>query len=350
MDDFHLITDEMTIRSVADLVDQLPPSLRLVLVGQKAPAFPLRRLLASGEVSSVGDGDLRFTPEESAALIALTARKFISPDQLGLLTERSEGWAAGLYLAALALADHDEPSEFIRRFSGVFGPVAEYLELEMLLRQPPDLIRFLLETSVLDHLNAEVCEAVSGRDDAGEILGSLADRNLFVIPICSQDAQYRYHRLFADVLRSRLQRRRCVGMPACPFNAAPTWLEQAGDARLRCLPLHPSPTLRAGDIALVVEHRPRLGHPFSGRGNGSLPAWPEQDSVEDPSRVIWPRALMSRLQVAHAAQLLHRLGTITADHPDQQQWHGRAEFLWALYAEGIVDVLHAVIDHGPQSS
>ena len=180
-------------------------------------------------------------PKSPAALIALTARKFISPDQLGLLTERSEGWATRLCLAALALADHDEPSEFIRRFSGAFGPVAEYLELEMLLRQPPDLIRFLLETSVLDHLNAEVCKAVkSGHDDAGEILGSLADRNLFVIPICSQDAQYRYHRLFADVFEKPTPTRRCVGMPACPLQRG--HLARTGRRRsLRCLPSTPEP-------------------------------------------------------------------------------------------------------------
>jgi LuxR family transcriptional regulator, maltose regulon positive regulatory protein len=344
MDDFHLLTDEMTVRSVADLVDHLPPSLRLVLVGQKAPAFPLRRLLATGEASSLSDGDLRFTAEESAALVALTARKFIPPDQLGLLTERSEGWAAGLYLAALALADQDEPSEFIRRFSGAFGPVAEYLELEMLLRQPPDLIKFLLQTSVLDHLNAEVCQAVSGRRDAGEILGSLSEHNLFVIPISSEDAQFRYHRLFADLLRSRLQRENASVSREAHFNAA-TRFEKIGDARYaayhfvraqcygRAISLLFSNIVQGWDICFLDE------------GTALLAASPEQDGGEDPIHVyIQAAALMSRLQLVQAAQLLERLRAITVDHPDQQQWQGRAEFLWALYAEGIADV-SSVLDH-----
>ncbi len=344
MDDIHLITDEMTIRSVADLVDQLPPSLRLVLVGQKAPAFPLRRLLASGEASSLGDGDLRFTPEESAALIALTARKFIPPDQLGSLTERSEGWAAGLYLAALALADQDEPSEFIRRFSGAFGPVVEYLELEMLLRQPPDLIRFLLQTSVLDHLNADVCRAVSGRRDAGEILETLAHHNLFVIPISSEEGQYRYHRLFADLLRSRLQREDASVSRQAHVNAA-TWFEQVGDARSAAHHLARAQDYGRAISLLFTDIVQGWGARFLGEGTALLPAWPEQDGLEDPSRVyILAAALMSRLEVAQAAQLLQRLGTITADDPDRGQWQGRAEFLWALYAESIADV-SSVLDH-----
>jgi LuxR family transcriptional regulator, maltose regulon positive regulatory protein len=175
-------------------------------------------------------------------------------------------------------------------------------------------------------------------------LAYLAGHNLFVIPMCSQDAQYRYHHLFADVLRSRLQREDASVSLHAYFSAA-TWYEQVGDARSaayhfaraqdygRAISLLFSDIVQGGGIRLL------------GEGTDLLPGWSEQDSVEDPSRVyILAAVLMCRLQVAPAAHLLQRLSTITVDHPDQQQWRGRAEFLWALYAEGIADA-SSVLEH-----
>ena len=122
------------------------------------------------------------------------------------MTERNEGWAAGLHLAALELGAQEDPSGFVRHYSGAFAPVSEYLEHEVLLCQPADLVRFLLQTSVLDRLTEESCLAITGRHDAGKILRSFADQNLFVIPVGPAEGVYRYHHLMADVLRSRLQR------------------------------------------------------------------------------------------------------------------------------------------------
>ncbi len=182
IDDFHLITAPAVIGAFARLVQHLPPHIRVVLVGQGHPGLSLQRLEMSGEVMTLGDDDLRFTVEEAAALTALAGGKFLGLNDVTALTQRNEGWAAGLHLAAMALAHVDDSSMFVRRYSGSSGPVAEYLEHEMLLRQPPGVVKFLLQTSGLDTFTAHLGQSGSGRSDAGEILESLADRCLIRVP------------------------------------------------------------------------------------------------------------------------------------------------------------------------
>ena len=230
VDDFHLITDDNTIKSVAGLARRLPSHFRLVVAGRSEPGFPLRGLILAGEASLIGANDLRFTLDECAALVALVAHKFMSLSELEAISERSEGWAAGLHLAALALRDRDNPSEFVRQFSGVFGPVEEYLENEVLGQQPPDVVKFLLQTSVLEHLTPELCGAVSGRADAGEILASLARHNLFVVPAASGELRYRYHRLLSDILQRRLSEEEANLSREANFKAG-CWFERSGDTR-----------------------------------------------------------------------------------------------------------------------
>ena len=154
VDDFHLVTDDAIIKSLARPARRLPSHFRLVIAGRSEPLFPLRRLISSGEASSIGGNELRFTLDESAALVAQVAHRFTSLAELEALLERSEGWAAGLHLAALALRDEDNPSEFVRQFSGTFPPVAEYLDNELLPGLSPDPMKFLLQTSVLARLHS----------------------------------------------------------------------------------------------------------------------------------------------------------------------------------------------------
>ncbi len=229
MDNFHLVTNDGVIERIARLARRLPSNLRLVLAGQGTPAFALRRLVRDGQATLIEDGDLRFTVEESGALVALIARKFLPVEQLAALTHRCEGWAAGLQVAAVALTEED-PSEFVGHFSGAFGPVAEYIEHEMLLRQPPDIVRFLLQTSVLGYLTPDLCRAVSGRADADAILASLANRNLFVTHGGQAERGYRYHHLLADLLRSRLQLEKPMLERRAHFDAA-CWFERCGEVR-----------------------------------------------------------------------------------------------------------------------
>ncbi|HXW81186.1 MAG TPA: AAA family ATPase, partial [Acidimicrobiales bacterium] len=130
LDDFHLVTEGVVVEAIARLVRRLPPHIHLVLASQNAPGPWVQRLVLSGEAVMIGNSELRFTPEECAALVALVARKVLPAEEIEGLTQRSEGWAAGLHLAALALRDEVDGSGFVRQFSGTFGPVAEYIEHE----------------------------------------------------------------------------------------------------------------------------------------------------------------------------------------------------------------------------
>jgi LuxR family transcriptional regulator, maltose regulon positive regulatory protein len=344
VDDFHLIHNEMALRSVAELVDDPPSNLRFVLVGQNVPAFPLQGPLAHWGATRLIDSNLRFTVEESAALIALAAGKCIPRDELQLLNERTEGWAAGLYLAALALGGHEDPSTVIRDFSGVFGPVAEYLEHEVLLRQTPNVVRFLLQTSVLDNLYPEVCQAVTGRGDAGEVLKSLAEDNLFVAPAGPGDRTYRYHCLFADLLRSRLKREDPAVTRNAHFDAA-NWFEQAGDFRSAAHHLVQAQAYGQALLLLFSNLVEASGTGLLGDIAAAVPEGPQPEIERDPSQIyITAAAQLARLNVAEAARLLQHLDVVAGEGLSGRLWRARAAFLWALHADGIADP-SSVLEH-----
>ncbi len=345
VDDFHLITEVGIIDAVVRLARHLPPHVRFILAGHAFPPFALNWLLLSGQAAALTEADLRFTVEESAALVALIAGKFLLLDQATALTDRSEGWAAGIHLAAIAIANEPDPSDYIQRFSGSDGPVAEYLEHEMLLHEAPDLVRFLLETSVLEQLTPDLCRTVTGRDDAAKILESLARRNLFLLPIDPNEKTYRYHRLLGDLLSSRLQLEDPELARRAHLNAA-KWLEERGHVRAAA---HHFAQARAYDRALALAFSDLL-HPIDG---GPSPAHAdmvqssltEADIDQDPGRTYASAAaLLCSLRIAEAAQLLRRLDTTATDDTDRQLWRGRVEFLWAVHAERLADA-PSVLDH-----
>ncbi|HXW82441.1 MAG TPA: AAA family ATPase, partial [Acidimicrobiales bacterium] len=345
LDDFHLVTDCVVIQSIARLARHLPPHFHLVLAAQSTPGPWLERLVLSGEAVVICDRDLRFTLEECAALVALVARKLLPADDIEGLTQRSEGWAAGLHLAALALRDEADGSEFVRRFSGTFGPVSEYIGHETLQRQSPDIVRFLLQTSVLDRLTADLCWEVTGRGDAGELLNSLANQNLFVLPLGTRDQGYRYHRLFADLLRSRLP----LEEPPLAANAhiaAATAYEGRGDVRSAA---HHFAEAGAYDRALCLVF-PTLALPPDSRvpdGHTHAPVGERLgvDVEEGPSQMYFAAAtLMCAQRFDEAALVLRRVGHVTIDHQDQRRWEARTEFLWALYADQLGDAAAVIED------
>ena len=372
VDNFHLVTNDCVIEPIARLARRLPSKLRLVLAGQGTPAFALRRLVRDGQATLIEDRDLRFTVEESGALVALIARKFLPVEQLAALTHRCEGWAAGLQVAAVALAEED-PSEFVGHFSGAFGPVAEYIEHEMLQRQPPDIVRFLLQTSVLGYLTPDLCRAVSGRGDADAILASLANRNLFVTHSGETERGYRYHHLLADLLRSRLQLENPMLEQRAHFDAA-RWFERCGDVRPAAhhfaeagayehalllvftdddgpahkLPAHKLPAHRLPAHRLPAHELPAQELDDRYRVNTSAPRPGELPGicVEDgPIRTYTVAATLIRGQRAgEAAELLRRLNAAAEDGEPRRQWEGRTEFLWALHAEALGDAA-AVLEH-----
>jgi LuxR family transcriptional regulator, maltose regulon positive regulatory protein len=188
---------------------------------------PLARLRARGQLAELRERDLRFTAEETAVLLGKVMGLELPAGSLAALAARTEGWAAGLQLAGLSLRDHADPAGFVASFSGSQRYILDYLTEEVLARQPEEIVRFLLETSVLERLSGALCDAVTGRSDSQALLEQVERANLFLIPLDDVRGWWRYHQLFADLLRARLQQAQPERVPVL-HRAAAAWLEQHG--------------------------------------------------------------------------------------------------------------------------
>ncbi len=233
LDDYHLADGGEVATGMAFLVDHLPPQLRLAIGTRADPALPLSRLRVGGELVEIRASDLRFTGGEVAGYLNDLHDLDLPPADIAALETRTEGWIAALQLAALSLGDRDDRADFIAGFAGDDRFVLDYLADEVLGRQPPDVRRFLLDTSILDRLTGSLCDAVSplpGRagDRAGAAMLEAVDRaNLFLVRLDDRRGWYRYHRLFADVLRAHLLVERPDDVPALHRRAA-RWYTEAG--------------------------------------------------------------------------------------------------------------------------
>jgi LuxR family transcriptional regulator, maltose regulon positive regulatory protein len=227
LDDYNLIGSQRVHESLAFLIDHLPPGLRLVLASRADPPLGLARLRASAQLAELRSADLRFTPEEAAALLRLAAGEDLPDTAVAALTARTEGWAAGLQLAGLSLRGRSDIPGFVAAFGGSHRYVLDYLTGEVLDRQPGDVHTFLLETSVLDRLSGALCDAVTGRGDGQAMLEEIERANLFLVPLDDVRGWWRYHHLFADLLRERLQRERPGLAPQLRRSAA-IWCEANG--------------------------------------------------------------------------------------------------------------------------
>jgi LuxR family maltose regulon positive regulatory protein len=183
LDDYHLIQAAPVHASVGFLLEHLPAPLRLVLASRADPPLPLARLRARGQLAELRERDLRFTPQEAAELLHAAVGPELPAAAVAALVERTEGWVAGLQLAALSLQGHADPAGFVVGFSGSHRFVLDYLTEEVLDRQPPRLRRFLLETSVLERLCGPLCKAVTGQADSQALLEQVERANLFLVPL-----------------------------------------------------------------------------------------------------------------------------------------------------------------------
>jgi LuxR family maltose regulon positive regulatory protein len=224
LDDYHLADGLEISRGMTYLLDHLPPQLHLLISTRADPALPLARLRARGALLEIRAADLRFTLEEVTRYFAGTR---LDADAIATLEERTEGWIAALGLAALSLRGRTDPTGFIDDFAGDDRFVVDYLVDEVLDRQPEQVRRFLLETSVVDRLTGPLCDAVTGQPGGTAMLESLERQNLFVVPLDDRRQWYRYHHLFADVLRARLLAER--GDIAELHRRAAQWYDDAGD-------------------------------------------------------------------------------------------------------------------------
>ena len=207
LDDYHAIEASEVHEAVTFLLDHLPAQLHVVIATRSDPPLPMPRLRGRGQLTEVRAADLRFTPAEAQEFLRLVMGLDLTAGDVAALEERTEGWIAGLQLAALSLrglSDQGAVAEFIAAFTGSDRFVIDYLVDEVLARQPARTRDFLLCTAVLDRLTGPLCDAVVGGTDGAQQLSDLERANLFLVPLDDQRTWYRYHHLFADVLRARL--------------------------------------------------------------------------------------------------------------------------------------------------
>jgi LuxR family maltose regulon positive regulatory protein len=211
LDDYHLITFQPIHDALAFLLDHLPPHAHLVMAGRSDPPLPIARLRGRGQLTELRQSDLRFTPQEAARFLNQAMGLQLSTDDVAALSSRTEGWIAGLQMAAVSMQGRDDVASFIQAFTGSNIFVLDYLVEEVLHGQVDDVQSFLLQTSILDRLSGPLCEAVIGGETEGPsargqaTLEMLEHSNLFIVRLDDERRWYRYHRLFADLLRQRLR-------------------------------------------------------------------------------------------------------------------------------------------------
>jgi len=229
LDDYHAIESEPIHKAILFLLDHLPPGWHLVVATRKDPSFPLSKLRVRDQLTELRVSDLRFNHAEASLFLNRAMDLDLSPESVALLEARTEGWIAALQLAAISARGRQDADGFVRDFTGNHPHVVDYLIEEVLQRQPENVQKFLLGTSVLERMCGSLCDAVLGRKEgepAGQtVLRSLEQANLFVVPLDDERRWYRYHHLFAELLQRRLRQ---VGGEAELHGRASVWYEEEG--------------------------------------------------------------------------------------------------------------------------
>ncbi|HEX9132973.1 MAG TPA: AAA family ATPase, partial [Ktedonobacteraceae bacterium] len=228
LDDYHVITTEALNQALAYLVEHAPAHLHLVIATRVDPVLPLSRLRARGQLCEVRAAQLQFLPEETSTFLHAVMGLDLSVEVCTVLQERTEGWIAGLQLAALSLRGRSDVRQFLGEFAGSHRHIVDYLTEEVLARQPAAVQSFLLHTSLLDRFTSPLCDAMTGRNNGEKMLSYLERANLFLVPLDERRQWYRYHHLFAEVLRARLQREVGTAGLAALYRRASAWYEQNG--------------------------------------------------------------------------------------------------------------------------
>jgi LuxR family transcriptional regulator, maltose regulon positive regulatory protein len=228
-DDYHVIDAKPVDDALAFVLDHLPPRMHLVVATREDPNLPLARLRARGQLGELRAADLRFTPPEAAEFLEGVMGLDLSAGDVAALETRTEGWIAGLQLAALSMRGREDVPGFIRAFAGDNRYIVDYLVEEVLQRQPERIRSFLLQTSILDRLNGPLCDAITGQEEGNTRLEALERGNFFVVPLDDKRQWYRYHHLFAEVLFAHLMQEQPAQIPTLHRRAS-EWYEQNGSA------------------------------------------------------------------------------------------------------------------------
>lgn len=229
LDDYHLIEAQPIHDALTFLLEHLPPQMHLVIATRDDPHLPLARLRARGQLTELRATDLRFTSSEAAEFLNQVMGLDLSADDIAALETRTEGWIAGLQLAAISLQGHKDATSLIESFTGSHRFVLDYLIEEVLEQQSESVQTFLLQTAVLDRLTGSLCDALTGQDNGRATLEMLEHANLFIIPLDEERRWYRYHHLFSDLLRQRLRQTQ-LEQATTLHHRASEWYEQNGFA------------------------------------------------------------------------------------------------------------------------
>jgi LuxR family maltose regulon positive regulatory protein len=311
LDDYHTIDSEPIDHALSFLLDHQPPQMHLVIATREDPPLPVARLRVRGQLTELRAANLRFTPAEAADFLNQVMGLNLTVEDIAALEARTEGWIAGLQLAALSLQGRSDSAGFIQAFTGSHRFVLDYLAGEVLERQPEGVRNFLLQTAILDRLSGSLCDAVTGQVGGRGMLETLERDNLFLIPLDDQRRWYRYHHLFADVLQAHLIEAQPEQVPGLHRRAS-VWYEQNE---------YPPDAIRHALAAKDFE-----------RAAGLIElAWPaaEERSIQPTTWIGWAKALPDELvhsrpvlNVGYAFALLGRgeMEGAEARLKDAEQW------------------------------
>ena len=314
LDDYHVIKDRLIQEAMLFLLDYLPANLHLVLSCRVDPRLPLSRWRMRAQMVEICEAELRFTMEEAASFLRHEMRLCLSEEEVALLETRTEGWVAGLQLAALSLRTQANLRVAVQSFTGGQRFILDYVQEEILQRQPLPLQHFLLHIAILDRMNAAICQALTGEPASQEMLEVLERSNLFVIPLDSERQWYRLHSLFRDVLRARLRATQPELM-VCLHQRAARWHEGEGS-------VHEAVThaLAAQDYSLAASLLERTAPQFWMQGEArTITTW----LLAFPDAVV--QAHLNFVLTA-ALHLLWR----TQSQPEQPREEGLTQCEWLI--------------------
>ena len=310
LDDYHLIDAQPVDKALTFVLEHLPPQMHLVIATREDPTLPLARLRVRDQMSELRANELRFTNSEAAGFLNQVMGLNLSAEAIGSLGHRTEGWIAGLQLAAISMQGRQDSTRFIKSFTGSHHFVLDYLVEEVLQRQPEHMRNFLLLTSILDRLSGSLCDAVTGQEDGRAVLEGLERGNLFVVLLDDQRHWYRYHHLFADVLQAHLMEEQPNQVPTLHLRAS-AWYEQNGS------------------LSAAVRHA-LIAKDFKRAADLIEPAWPAMDeSMQSSTWLGWVQAVPDELvrarpvlSVGYAWALLHdgQLEAAEARLRDAERW------------------------------
>lgn len=312
LDDYHAIEAQSIHDGIGFMLSHLPPQMHLMIASRADPPLSLARLRSHGDLTELRVNDLRFTPDEVAAFLNQGMGLEISAVEVSALEQRTEGWIAGLQLAALSLQGREDIANFVAAFSGDDRYIVDYLLEEVLQQQPNRIRHFLLQTAILERLSGSLCNAVTDQTDGQEMLETLERSNLFIIPLDNKRQWYRYHHLFADVLQTHALMEWPERMPSLHGQAS-EWYERNG----LC-----SDAIRHALAAQDFE-----------RAAGLIEqVWPTmRRRQQEPTVLSWIKALPDAilrnrpvLSVAYALVLLNggQLDAVEAHLQDAERWLG----------------------------